>query len=184
MTRAQIVKDFRRTINFAAARSYDLSMKFAALLLMLVGCVGDDDLPEGVVVESIESTQAVHEARDYWTTAHPDQDVSDCKAPGWSHVTLAQFAYYCGTESCAAPDADASTCNIACTAWFHGTPFSAYAGPSRKGIEDLAENVAQAHETMHVFEWCSTGNIDAKHTDAPVWHTAMHWVSTRLTAPN
>jgi hypothetical protein len=163
-------------------------MKFVVPTVLFValgvfGCAGEDDSPEGVIVDSIEGTQAVHEARDYWETAHPDLDVSDCKAPGWSHVTLEQFKYYCGAPSCAAPDADARSCNIACTTWFHGQPFSAYAGPSRAGIEDIAENVAQAHETMHVFEWCSTGGADGEHTDSKVWGTAMHWVTVRLAPP-
>jgi hypothetical protein len=134
-------------------------MKFATLALLLVGCAG------GATVGEDESgrpeIQAVYEA---WDEARMG-DVSSCGAQHWARVDAEEFKDVCGEYSCA--HSGVGSCMLACTPT--DDVATAYWDDSAHPNDVGAESFARAHEQIHAWLACTTGNADLNHTNTKAW---------------
>jgi hypothetical protein len=126
--------------------------KLLPVLLLLAACaepIGEDESGRPEI-------QMVYEA---WTEARLG-DLTSCGAQHWARVSPEEFKDVCGSYSCA--HSGVGSCTMACTpaddvatAYWDET-----AQPNDKG----AESFARAHEQVHAWLACTTGNADKDHT--------------------
>lgn len=131
------------------------------LLWVVLVCVGCAGVPDGVDETGRPEILALSAA---WADAGLG-DLTGCPVQRWARVSPEEFEDVCGAPSC--QHSGTGKCTLACTPT-HDVSV-AYWDESARPNDPGEEHFARAHEQVHAWLKCTTGDADTDHTDSVAW---------------